>query len=212
MRVGEHKKAYVVHKDLLFLYSDCFRAMFESFREALENAVELPDTTEETFDLFILWLYTRRLRDDDDQDNDGNNANGDSSTIVHESIILWIFADKYQIPLLQNNIIDMLLERFKNGAAKLSWLTVNMAYDNTVASSPLRKMITDVMAYCVEFDNAGFTNRWQNGQGSLNSESLLDVVKAMETAWMTKMTKGVLPKRHKCYYHIHSKTDRCEPL
>ncbi|KEQ66970.1 uncharacterized protein M437DRAFT_15616, partial [Aureobasidium melanogenum CBS 110374] len=128
--VGTNKKTYVVHKDLLCFYSDHFRAAFQgSFKEATERKIELPKVSEDDFEHFQVWLYTRRL--------------DFASTNFYTIARLWIFGDQYQIPLLQNWAADSLIAKRKKENAFPS-AVVPLIYDRTVPGSALRRVAIEV--------------------------------------------------------------------
>ncbi|THZ18857.1 hypothetical protein D6C91_05343 [Aureobasidium pullulans] len=191
--VGRSKKAYTLHKDLLCFYSDYFRAAFNgSFKEAAERKIELSDVEEEVFEFFQLWLYTRRL-----------NLFETTFSMLAK---LWIFGDQHQMPLLQNCSVDtMLLKRIKQKAFSPDALGV--AYANTLAGSPLRRAVIDIASSLVIRDNANsilradFEKQW-------SVESLIDLVRVIESRDKA-LPQYSLPKRDKCYYHVHGKDEQC---
>ncbi|KAH0382040.1 hypothetical protein KCU92_g6635, partial [Aureobasidium melanogenum] len=188
--VGDEKKPYVVHKDLLCFYSDYFRAAFQgSFKEATERKVELPGVIKDVFEHFQVWLYTRRLDFADTQ--------------FHTIIRLWIFGDQHQIPLLQNWAADSLIaKRKKEHTFPIS--LVPLVYENTVAKSALRKVVIEIAT----------TLQLQDGTGTYlilehwSVESLIDLVRAVDIR-PKNLGQYNLPVRDKCFFHLHNKGEHC---
>ncbi|THY08532.1 hypothetical protein D6D01_09632 [Aureobasidium pullulans] len=191
--VGQAKKAYTLHKDLLCFYSDYFRAAFNgSFKEAAERKIELSDVEDEVFEFFQLWLYTRRL-----------NWFDTRFSILAK---LWIFGDQYQMPLLQNCSIDtMLLKRTKQYTFQSEVLGV--AYANTLAGSPLRRAVIDLASSMIVQEHANSVLRAEL-EKEWSVESLIDLVRAIESRDKA-LPQYSLPKRDKCYYHVHGKDEQC---
>jgi hypothetical protein len=204
--VGSTKEHYSLHNDLLCFYSDFFRAAFNgSFKEATERKIELPDVETDVFEAFQVWLYTRVLPEADTE-----------SKYIHPGwsllIKLWIFGDKYQIPLLQNVAIDAMLDKVEKDKEVPTGM-INYAYENTFLNSPLRKAVTDVMAYRasmpdrqnavdVESNCLAVPDNWP-------VQACLDVIAEMSRGWLKKDTRFKLPTREKCYYHVHADGEHC---
>ncbi|KAI5212715.1 hypothetical protein AUEXF2481DRAFT_31217 [Aureobasidium subglaciale EXF-2481] len=186
--VGAKKKSYTLHKDLLIFYSDFFRAaLYGSFKEAEEQRVELPEVDEEVFETFQLWLYTRRL----------DHAEVSFMTITR----LWVFADQHQIPLLQNYAMDLMFERrVKKNCFDTS--TINFVYNNTVAGSHLRRAVIEISTSLV--NSPGAHERPEHW----TVESLIDLVRAVDSR-LKDLKQYSLPKRDKCFFHVHGKDEEC---
>ncbi|KAH0273977.1 hypothetical protein KCU91_g5600, partial [Aureobasidium melanogenum] len=197
--VGATKEHYILHKDLLCFYSDFFRAAFNgSFKEAAERKIELPDTEVDVFEAFQVWLYTQKMP---------KNENTSSGKVHLEwpiLIKLWIFGDKYQIPLLQNIVMDNSFDKVEMDAeTPLYW--IRLAYENTTPNSPLRKAITDIMAYrAIMHKSEATTRTCLSDTVYWPIQACLDVIAAMERGWVSNAPRKVLPTRDQCYYHVHA--------
>ncbi|TIA22398.1 hypothetical protein D6C81_03415 [Aureobasidium pullulans] len=134
--VGFKKKSYSLHKDLLCFYSDYFRAAFNgSFKEATDGKIELMDVEPEVFDIFQVWLYLRRLQTPEN-----------AFTCFMRLAQLWVFGDKHQVPLLQNEVMDDIFA--KRAQLKVFHpALVKLAYEQTPVGSPLRKAVIEVTGY-----------------------------------------------------------------
>jgi hypothetical protein len=130
--VGKEKKAYILHKNLLCLYSDYFRAAFNGqFKEATERKLELPDVETSLFDEFQVWLYTRELQ-------------GPPGLQFRFLTDMWILGDQHQIPLLQNQAMDKIFaKRAENNCFAIS--VVPEVFAKTAAGSPLRKAVIEII-------------------------------------------------------------------
>jgi hypothetical protein len=191
--IGKEKKAYMLHKDLLCFYSDYFRAAFNgSFKEAAELKLELPDVETFVFDEFQVWLYTHELQ-------------GPPKDQFNFLANMWIFGDQYQLPLLQNQAMDKVFARLTE-TSEFNMSVVPAVYAKTVAGSPLRKAVIEIVGWTMGLD------AWQTWFGVSNwtTECLTDLMLTVHQARVSKdVTFPELPKRDKCFFHVHGKDEHC---
>jgi hypothetical protein len=191
---------------LLCFYSDFFRAAFEgSFKEATEGKVELSDVTVDTFEAFQVWLYSQSLRNiEDPQDSSTPSALPDFATLAR----LWVFGDKYQIPYLQNCIIDAMIKK-EEEVRKFSGVVVRIAYENTMDGSSLRRFAIDMCVFRMVHEvaeNSIFASDWDK---HCNQHALKDFARCLSHAWECNLPKSVMPERPKCHYHVHADGEQC---
>ncbi|KAH0382039.1 hypothetical protein KCU92_g6634, partial [Aureobasidium melanogenum] len=190
--VGSTKEAFSIHKDLLVFYSDYFRAAFNgSFTEATEGRIELLDVQQDLFQDFHGWLYTRKLLED---------------LGWFRLVDLWIFGDRFQVPLLQNCVMDEIFAKEKRDARlllyRLPLYWMSTVYVKTVDGSPLRKAIVELLAYhsVLEDEDGGIMTARKSHNFTI--EMLQDLVKELNAA---RKNYGKAPKRDKCFFHVHGK-------
>ncbi|KAI4738483.1 hypothetical protein E4T50_11053 [Aureobasidium sp. EXF-12298] len=190
--VGAAKKEFIVHKDLLVFYSDYFQAAFNgSFVEATERKIDLFDTDQEIFDHFHTWLYTRKLA-----------SENDVPLLWNELVNLWVFGDRFQVPMLQNCVMDKLLDKANLGRTQSILPAIRPAYEKTVGGSLLRKAIIELLVYRLEFTDADFTKRF-------TFEILEDIVKETIAARKDEIAYGSSRSRDRCFFHVHGKDEHC---
>ncbi|CAD0082705.1 unnamed protein product [Aureobasidium vineae] len=193
--VGIEKKAYNVRKDLLCFYSDYFRAAFQgSFKEATERKIDLPRVTKDVFEHFQVWRYTRKL---------------DTAALTFDTMArLWIFGDKHQIPLLQNQVMDSIFAKCTT-TKNIDPGALPAVYARTVARSPLRKAFIEIIGWTVGIESEPDTFLSRNAVNWTN-EIFVDLVIAVHQSRVSQDVKfPALPKRDKCFFHIHSKDEHC---
>ncbi|KAG9653090.1 hypothetical protein KCU95_g1301, partial [Aureobasidium melanogenum] len=188
--VGSAKEAFSIHKDLLVFYSDYFRAAFNgSFTEATEGRVELLDVEQEVFQNFHAWLYTRKLLE---------------PLGWCLLVDLWVFGDRFQVPLLQNCVMDEIFAKQKRDAElPLYWMWTAYAY--TVDGSPLRKAIIELLAYHSVLEDEVDGIMTSENSSHFTVEMLQDLVKELNAARKNKVRYGKPPKRDECFFHVHGK-------
>ncbi|THY91796.1 hypothetical protein D6C89_05552 [Aureobasidium pullulans] len=197
--VGSKKKSYSLHKGLLCFYSDYFRAAFNgSFKEATDGKIELMDVEPEVFDIFQVWLYSRRLQ-----------APADSVLYFTRLAQLWVFGDKHQVPLLQNEVMDDIFA--KRAQLKVFYPElVKLAYEQTPVGSPLRKAVIEIVGHCMKLQEESDSALQLSCQPHWSVESLVDLVRVLDTIRKeNKVVFASMPVRDKCFFHVHGIDERC---
>jgi hypothetical protein len=122
------RKTFPLHGGPLRHYSAYFEAALRGHLvEAKNQVIELKDEEVETFERFVLWLYTGKYH----RTPDGKDS--------YASICkLWAFGDRRQIPLLANMMVDMLRDEIVR-----TWTapteTLKLVYQITLDGSALRR-------------------------------------------------------------------------
>ncbi|THZ08701.1 hypothetical protein D6C91_10073 [Aureobasidium pullulans] len=200
VEVGPEKQAFSIHKDLLCFYSDYFRGAFDSsFKEAAEGKSSLPTEDPAILDIFNGFIYTRQLRDATDFQG--------PDLLYGTLVALWIFGDKYIVPALQNKAIDAFKER-SDKLRSIAWDShLRKIYDNTLHGSPLRRIMTDMMAY----ETTVSSKSRDKVMEVYPLEALVDLAftlfdKSREDVGHLKLPAA---KKAKCYYHIRNEGESC---
>ncbi|THY29893.1 hypothetical protein D6D01_03441 [Aureobasidium pullulans] len=204
--VGTAEDNFVVHKDLLCFYSDFFRAAFNgSFEEATERKIKLPDVCIQTFESFQVWLYSRTLLNTEDSANESGHATYLTFTALAK---LWIFGDKYLIPLLQNNVIDAMHDKNEKETNN-PVLVIKMAYTKTLPGSCLRRAVIDILVHKAQIDGQPgsmiappYLNWW-------TTEALADALTVMASSWKSGLPRFTTLKNERCHYHVHTEGEHC---
>ncbi len=146
--VGPDKTVFHVHQNLLFDASPVFKAGFSgNFMEAAERSMTLPDDDKDTLGRMIHWLYTKKLDLTVPIDRET------SAKCYMQLAKLNTLADKYDIYLLKNDIVDELFDLTKAPknvkAPQIS--VIKYIYDNTTLGSSFRKLMVAWCAYLIDF-------------------------------------------------------------
>jgi hypothetical protein len=109
--VGEDQLPCLIPKDMLCEKSEFFaKALAEGrFKESLEGVIHLPEDDSRAFAAFYYWLHTGEVR------FEGLWTGLKAGTLdlnehVRECIAIWVFGDKYHVPVLQNAAVGRLCE------------------------------------------------------------------------------------------------------
>lgn len=151
--VGPDKVVFHVHEHLLFDASPVFKAAFSGhFKEASERSMPLPEDDKDSVERMIQWLYTKEF------DLTVPVSEGTSAECYLQLAKLNTLAEKYDIYLLKNDIVDKLFD-FRNsskvqGTKFLSppIPAIKHVYDNTTKRSSFRKLIVAWHAYHISFE------------------------------------------------------------
>ena len=148
LHVGPDKALFHVHQDLLFDASPVFKAAFcGSFQEAFERSMPLADDDKDSVRRMISWLYTKRVE----------CTVPDTEKTSHECYMqlarLNTLADKYDVYLLKNHIVDQIftLSKPPSQIRPPHCLIVAYVFDNTTTESSFRKLLVAWYAYRIDF-------------------------------------------------------------
>ncbi|KAI4746328.1 hypothetical protein E4T50_03350 [Aureobasidium sp. EXF-12298] len=190
IEVGPKKKTYVIHKELLIFYSDYFRGAFNgSFKEATEGKICLHNESEDVFDVFNKFLYSRLIADDKNEKFSWDKL-----------VDIWLFGDKYIIPSLQNVAMDTIINKV-NSDRVIPTNQISKIWEQTLPSSALRKYILERSTY--KLSAAEFLKH----EDYWTREALLGLI---ETHFNRDVIeKLTFPARPKCYFHVHKEGEEC---
>ncbi len=105
------------------------------FSTIRSDAIDYNDP--DTFELFLYWLYHESLPAEVEGGEDDPNA----QHTLHRIIRLWSFAEKYTIPRLQNEAMNIVFECFGSGAAEANIETIRLVDGLVNKDSELSKAI-----------------------------------------------------------------------
>ncbi len=98
-------KEFVVHKDLICHYSPFFAGAFNSsFSEGQTQTMTFDDVHSVPFGVLVNWIYTQTIA----------NEEGKKPHIQCLGMV-WILADRFLMPKLQNAVMDILVEELVAG-------------------------------------------------------------------------------------------------
>lgn len=161
--VGPDAKPFNVHEELLTLHSPFFRAALTgNFKEAEDKTVTLKEEDPKIFEFFVHWLYYNCLPDKDSDpallelwdcegDCEGNcegNCEGDcegGETKTGNLLYLHVFCDKYDVPELKRQTMDMFYSHQDNTEAHLpDPRMVEHVFSHLAEKSPLCRYLVDL--------------------------------------------------------------------
>ena len=192
---ANNNQIFRVHKGFLSFYSGYFKAALEgAWAESSSGIIKLEIEDPLVFERFVHWLYTNKITDDTQKAGFG---------II---IDLWLFADRREIPLLMNEMIDALHKEIAD-----SWLMptlcLHKAYENTTEGSSLRRMLMWTMSRILRADmfDGEYADRWPR-------PALLDMVRlVLAERPAPTLSQDQYKKVKMCpLYHVHEEGASCK--
>lgn len=190
---GEEGRIFTFHKSLLCNLAGFFKAALDGcFIEAERGMINMIEESPAVVQRFQLWAYTRLVLQDDESIEDAP---------WRHLIQLWLFADKYSIPDLQNAAIDALNLK-RNAMYQLPTLELHRVYDNTNESSPLRRFLIAASA------ETGTLEGWFSAAARKASPDKFPPYFVMDLALhQYKVKKGSIQGLDwinlRCTFHVH---------
>ena len=140
LRCGD--ASFIVHRKLVCQASPFFKSAFTGdgeYVEASSQSMDLSGTevTVDAVNLFVEWLYTHCYALSSTDTSDENDKE------YMELARLFVFAEKYVVVDLKNDIIDKLFQLHVKDANPPQMPVVQYVYENTPMSSPFRQLLVD---------------------------------------------------------------------
>lgn len=235
MIIGEEKKEFFIHKNLLTYYSGYFKTRFNGNWDANNTkTIELTDETLEVFDAFFTFCYTNRLWDRPEKNDEGTFSARekneqpvvDAENIVTSSVPLsaselcaiYVFGDKRDVPRLRSAAVDMLCLKYSENI-QIPTLCINYLYENTNKGCGMRRLLVDI--HCLTPCEGGtiadlYEEVSEFAEVGLHHEFLLEVA---IMGFRLRDVGVFIPRRArewktnmKCKYHDHAGIeDEVEP-
>ena len=134
--VGQEKTQFHLHKGLLCKASPYFRAALEGgFKEADLQTIEWPEEHATIVKLFQFWLYSGSV-----------SLLPEDEAMLWETLVgLYVFAERHDLPTLENSVIDYIIRKIEQQKSKLRFVAVSQSYDTIRPQAPLRRLIVDLV-------------------------------------------------------------------
>lgn len=150
-------KTFIVHKDMLFAASPVFEAGFKpEWQKGRDAIMEFPEDDPRHFAPLVYWIYNNEIVYP--HDNMGMP--------MRELAYVYHLAEKYQMPRLQNDLIDSLVYETVTNYQVFVPHTITSIFNNSPAASKLRifvvnstlenwdfakQMVSEPKDFCVDF-------------------------------------------------------------
>ena len=192
---GQAQEKFTVHKRDLIHSSPVFKAALESdFKEGVEQKLELLEDEPKTFKNFLLWVYSGQLV--------ANSKENPQYEDIDWRLLtsLYILGDQRQIPQLQNDVMDTLIQlhhRFNYTSVS----EVPTVFGELPATSPLRIYYIDkfVAHASVESDSGWFSPEHSD---DYPRDFLLELAKALVAHERGAKTSVTNLEANKANYHM----------
>ena len=138
--VGPTEKLFRVHKQIICQKIPFFYSMFNgAWKQPGQTSVTLPEDSPPEFGLLLGWIYQSSVRP--------LTVEPGRIQCSYNEFKFYALADKYCLPELKNDIMDMLISYFDKSSQLPAPSMILSVYANMPDGSPLRKL----MAYSLNF-------------------------------------------------------------
>lgn len=201
--VRPNRKTFHVHRDILSFYSGyCKAALCGGFAETYTGVIKFETEEPTVFEGFIKWLYTNKHR--------ANKITKANAVEYYMSIVkLWSFADRKDVPLLMNEMVDLLHQSMIEVWELPNSTILQEVYKNTAEESCLRRMLVDMHASLA--GNKAIANKRLDSNRYIQN-FLVDWIKCLTATNSRKpfLTKEQYKKVEMCpSFHFHEKGVKC---
>ena len=199
--VGSKRKEYQVHKGLL-ASCEYWRKYLDSNLTEDSQTIHLPQQRQDIWDLFVNWLYRGSLKDVCVENEEiAENQLG-------QYILLYIQAERWAIPALQNKIMDS----WTTSVWDWSSCNVNVIHDiykRTTRDSPLRSYVVDsFLSWDADCENGSRAAHLKSQLNNGNGEFVIECYEALMQ--LTPKSKLRVPdSKTGCTYHKHEDGEEC---
>jgi len=185
-----------MHEDLVASHFPFFKtATSRRWRKSSDRVIRMPEDEPHVFEVYLKWLYSGLIFSKSDEGETQNHPITDEYILLYKCYIL---GEKLQDVGFKDTIMDSINE--------LTWAkkgiitsTIRFVYDNTPASSPVRRFLVDVFTYSGEMV-------WI-GKGKDSHEEFLFDVSASLLRLKHRQLPDIAPYvSSSCNYHDHIRT------
>ena len=204
--VGPKRKEYQVHRGLLASI-DYWSKVLDSKLAEDSQIMHLPNQRSESWDLFVNWLYRGSLKDISVEKGDV------AENQARQYISLYIRAERWAIPTLQNKIMDKLHAWTTPSCYWFASYSILHVYEQTPKGSPLRSYLVDSFLAKSSWleantENGGWAARLKSQLDYGNQGFVLECMEALMQ--LTPKLKLRAPDRKSaCTYHKHEDGKKC---
>lgn len=208
--VGPERKCFYIHASTLTASSEFFKsALKDEWRKNENDAIDLPDHSEECFYSYAQWLYSGSLvaptgESDVDETTDPEYVPLGKLYALGEHLIDTTFKD-----CVINAFVAKSKAKDKDGRY---WYpaghVVNIIYENTSAGSPARRLVVDLHV------RYGYEKWIQLTNEKLNYDFLMDLslalIKERKLPEGSRMNYILAEGGDLCKYHNHAGDKPCQ--
>jgi len=163
--VGPENTHWILHEKLLCHYSPFFRRIFYA-KNSNTTSFGLPEEEDAPFKTFVGWLYSSSLPVPREESDLG---------LMFD---LYLMAEKFQIPNLIADIMQVVREWYKYSDTYPGLRRVQYIYANTEEGSPMRHMLVHSVARMMVIEK-GIPAHWDKALKK-NGQLAVDIIKAIQ--------------------------------
>lgn len=167
--VGPDSTQWILHEKLLCHHSPFFRQIFynkSGSQSASSKAYGLPDSDDQTFELFVGWLYSCALRYPVEEKEIG------------PLLDLYLLAENFEIEKLADDVVETVRAWYHNNETYPSLRRVQYIYANTEEDNPMREMLVGSVARFLTLSES-IPKHWDNALRK-NGQLAVDIIRSIQ--------------------------------
>lgn len=125
---------------------------------------------------------------------------------------LWILADVLIVPMLQNEIVDLIVKKMKAERRCMDHEAIDYVYSNTTEESALRRLTYKTIKMAIRCGLAGHELEFQRDLSKPHGLAWAHSVfkpYALDRSRVEKVFSGWIDLGHQCQWHVHSDGIEC---
>jgi hypothetical protein len=204
--VGEAKRHWSLHRNLLCHHSELLEAELEGYGEGgtRKEKLELTEYDPAGFELLVKWLYQGKL--DDVSDMADANQKYEYAVGCHK---LYLLCDRLDMPQLKNVAMDQYRKGLNEAELVPDADEMDDIYRKGPKGSPFRQLMTRIAARQImdpnsERDVETYRQCFEN-----NPDFAIDLVKAMRHGTGGMLFDDPTDRGNPCDYHDHEDGPNC---
>lgn len=134
--VGKDPEPFIMHRDVLIHYSDCFATVFRTCPgESERKSIVLKAEISEAFSIFAVWLY-------------GQPIELDSELLLRDhGLEVFALAERLEVPKLGNALIDALIRQsIRSNDYDMSFQAICNIWNRVSPEGGLRTLLMDMLS------------------------------------------------------------------
>jgi len=189
--VGTDKDTYEVHESVLS-GSEFFRAALKGeWTEAQEGKVSLQNVKPAIFEVYMQWLYQRRLPEDGQEERE---------CVFMGLFEAYVLGDQFRDASFKDVVIDSIIALPIFARVFLKSSTVRFVYDHSTEHSASRRLVVDLYTR-YGYENASWLP--ETDRAMFPVEFLFDLAKNLFRERKRPNRKIPHPECSSCLYHCH---------
>lgn len=204
MLVGPDEVQYIVHKDIACESSEFFTAACNGeWKESVEKVIRLPEVEEETWIVYLSWLYRRDIGshlgvgpDTDSTTYTRETPSNDAHAVLDELIDAYAFAEMIMSADFRDGLVSEALDILVRTNDCPTAANILRLWQKIPRRSMMSRLFTDAW---IGMDTQSFENALPDFTPEFVQEFALRSMAERDLEWKSRDPS----RRDKCYYHEH---------
>ncbi len=210
IHVGQQKKLWVLHEEILCARSEYFKKAFQGgFKEAIDKEITLPEFDPAAFSLVVDWIYGGVLKTQSSYVEDNKGPTDEEIKAMSQFCKLYHIAQTLCVEELQNLAMDLYATHMRKGSWYPKGHDIQYVYRNCAAPSPLHRYFAKYVASKVIDGHPNVGPRWNTALKECHQFALDVLAEILDASQLDRRVANPfdLPP---CSLHNHDVTEKCQ--